>query len=227
MDPATPVRKGVEQVKEQGKKRLRQYGRLMGTLCAITACAALLLGVVNALTASPIARRAEEKRRDAMTAVCPGGERFSQVPFDRADAAGMQAVYQGEVLMGYCVEVSADGFGGPIRLLVGVSGEGRVTGVSILSHRETAGLGSNADSPEFLNRFIGKTDGGRVDAISGATVTSRAVAQGVNAALDAVAKYEQRGGAAGEANDADQADQAGEAGEADRASEADGAGEAG
>lgn len=180
------------------KKRLKEYRKLILTLFAITAAAALLLSVVNALTANPIAQRLEARRRAAMETVSPGAAIFSQVKFDPSVVTDMHAAYKGDVLLGYCVELNADGFTGPIDLLVGVSAAGKVTGVSILRHTETAGLGANADDPGFLDQFVGRSGsirvGGGVDAVSGATVTSKAVAQGVSDALEAVANYQGTGG---------------------------------
>ena len=79
-------------------------------------------------------------------------------------------------------------------MMVGVDTSGTVTGVSIVSHEETSGLGANATREEFRSQFVGATgsvavtkDGGTIDALTGATVTSRAVSNGVNAALNAVA----------------------------------------
>lgn len=99
---------------------------------------------------------------------------------------------------GYAVEVRTTGFDGEIVMMVGVDTEGNVRGISIISHSETAGLGAVAGSDSargqaFRDQFIGKTgelavtkDGGTVDAISGATITSRAVTEGVDAAIEYV-----------------------------------------
>lgn len=176
-------------------KHLKEYRKLILTLFALTAAAALLLSVVNALTADPIAQRLEAKRRAAMEAVSPGATVFSQVEFDPALVTDMHAAYKGDILLGYCVELNANGFTGPIDLLVGVSAAGKVTGVSVLRHTETPGLGANADDPNFLDQFVGRSGTirvgrGGVDAVSGATVTSQAVAQGVSDALEAVAKFQ-------------------------------------
>lgn len=179
-------------------KRLKEYRKLILTLFAITAVAALLLSMVNAFTADPIAQRLDAKRQAAMEAVAPGATIFSQVKFDPSLVADMHAAYKGDVLLGYCVELNADGFTGPMDLLVGVSAAGKVTGVSILKHTETPGLGANADDPDFLDQFVGRSgviEAGRggVDAVSGATITSKAVAQGVSDALEAVAQYQGKG----------------------------------
>ena len=100
---------------------------------------------------------------------------------------------------GYAVEVAPTGFDGAITMMVGVSRDGKVLDISIISHTETAGLGAvaAADTPDgesFRAQFRGlsgelsvKKDGGTVDQLSGATVTSRGVTRGVSAALKCVA----------------------------------------
>ena len=101
---------------------------------------------------------------------------------------------------GWAVQVSANGFGGEVNMMVGIDKAGNVIGISIISHAETPSLGAvaaenNAAGEGFRSQFAGlsgtlavKKDGGTVDAISGATITSRAVVEGVNAALRCVAK---------------------------------------
>ena len=117
----------------------------------------------------------------------------------------MYAAWQGEALAGYCVEVTADGFGGPMKLMVGVSAQGSVTGVAILSHSETPGMGDGVEDASFLESFLDRSGTVRigsgsnaVEAVSGATESSQAVAQGVNQALAAVAAYSAEGGAVSE-----------------------------
>lgn len=102
----------------------------------------------------------------------------------------------GDVYIGYAVTVtSKGGYGGDIKFTVGFLIDGTVTGISYLSITETAGLGMEAKNPSFTNKFVGKKGGSfvvdkdnskglpnEIDAISGATITTRAVTQGVNAA---------------------------------------------
>ena len=129
-----------------------------------------------------------------MEAVLPGGG--VEVAF--TDSTGLVAtVYQGDA--GYAVKVNPSGFNGTVSMMVGVDNSGSVLGISIISQTETAGLGavSAADTSAgeaFRGQFAGMSgsvsvskDGGQVDAITGATITSRAVCTGVNAALACVA----------------------------------------
>ena len=117
---------------------------------------------------------------------------------DFSDESGLvSVVYKGEA--GYAVQVAPAGFDGPIDMMVGVDFDGNILGISIISHTETAGLGAVAAATTsageaFRSQFVGqsgsvsvKKDGGSMDAITGATITSRAICTGVNAALDCVA----------------------------------------
>ena len=170
--------------------------RLAGTLLLITAVVAAALAGVNAVTAPVIEELNAAKTQEAISAVLPGG--FDTEIADYADASGIVSkVYQGA--NGYAVEVGPGGFDNTITMMVGVDNEGKVLGISVVSHTETAGLGAvaDADTPKgiaFREQFIGASgsvsvtkDGGTMDAITGATITSRAICVGVNAALDCVA----------------------------------------
>ena len=105
----------------------------------------------------------------------------------------MKAVYKaGDE--GYVVEsMSPNGFGGALDMMAGVDNDGNVTGIAIISHAETSGLGSKSTDPEWQAQFkgvngtIGVTkDGYQINAITGSTITSRAVCDGVNAAIAVV-----------------------------------------
>ena len=166
--------------------------RLAATLLAITAAVAAALAAVNGVTAPVIAASNEAKTQAAVEAVLPGGGKKVDVP---AVDVGVPVteVYEGE--NGYAVKVAPSGFGGSIEMMVGVDHEGKVLGISIIKHAETPSLGAVAAAKgsageSFRGSFVGLSgevavskDGGEADTISGATITSRAVAAGVNAAL--------------------------------------------
>ena len=126
----------------------------------------------------------------------PGGGQ--EVSF--TDSTGLvSTVYKGDA--GYAVQVAPAGFGGDISMMVGVGNDGKVLAISIISQSETAGLGAvsaatTSAGEAFRGQFAGMSgsvsvtkDGGAVDAITGATITSRAVCTGVNAALACVANF--------------------------------------
>ena len=170
--------------------------RLAGTLLLICAVTAGLLAGVNSITAPIIDELNAAKTQEAISAVLPGG--FDTEIADYADASGIVSkVYQGA--NGYAVEVGPGGFDNTITMMVGIDNEGKVLGISVVNHTETAGLGAvaDADTPKgiaFREQFMGASgsvsvtkDGGTMDAITGSTITSRAICVGVNAALDCVA----------------------------------------
>lgn len=165
--------------------------RIALTLLAITAVVAVILAAVNTVTAPRIAAQNEQKTQNAIEAVLPGGGQ--EVKEFTDDTGLVTAAYKGD--NGCAVQVTPAGFNGAVTMMVGVDNDGKVTGISIISHTETAGLGATADADTdagraFRDQFIGMSgtvsvtkDGGEVDALTGATITSRAVCTGVSAAL--------------------------------------------
>ncbi len=174
--------------------------RLALTLLIITAVVAALLSVVNGVTKPIIDDLNRQKTQKAIEAVLPGGGENMPVP---GGNDMVQALYKGE--KGYAVQVAPQGFNGAIVMMVGVDNEGKVLGISVISQAETAGLGSicaasSSAGEAFRGQFIGMSgslavtkDGGEVDAITSATITSRAVTNGVNAALELVANLNKEG----------------------------------
>ena len=170
--------------------------RLTLTLLLICAAVAGILAAVNSVTAPIIAASKEAKTQQAISAVLPGGG--EKIDFAGADATGMVLeVYASET--GYAVKVAPSGFGGAITMMVGVSADGQVLGISVISHAETPGLGAvasqNTDKgvafrDQFVGLIAGITIGGgenQVDSLSGATISTQAIVDGVNAALDCAA----------------------------------------
>jgi len=181
-----------------------EYVKAAGAFILVCAVLVGLLMLLNAGTERPIRQGESARRRAQLEAVMPGAESFSETWFDHSRADEVLAAFTGTQLDGYCVTVTAHGFGGEMELLVGVDVNGSVTGVMIVDHNETGEVGAAAREPEFLDQFLGKSgtirvndENNGVDAVSGATITSQAVTDGVNAALAAVADL-QGGGDAGE-----------------------------
>ncbi len=163
--------------------------RLTLTLFLITTVVAGLLGLVNYVTADTIAEQIAQKAENAMRQVL---EADSYEPLDVPEDSAVTAAYRAGD-KGYVVRVAPNGFGGAIDMMVGVDVSGAVTGVAIVSQSETASLGANCTREDFRAQFTGKTgtlsvskDGGEIEALTGATVTSRAVTEGVNTALEFV-----------------------------------------
>lgn len=166
-------------------KNFKYILRLTLTLLLITAVVAGLLGLVNYLTEDKIEALTREKAESAMQEVLPA-QRYDAIDF-KMD--GVTEAYRADN-GGFVVRVESNGFGGAIDMMVGVGLDGKVCGVSIISHSETASLGANCVREDFRAQYIGadgalavNKDGGTIDALTGATVTSRAVTNGVNLAL--------------------------------------------
>ena len=198
------------QTKEKVNMDPKYIIKLTVTLFATCVVVAGLLGLVNMVTKDKIAAINWENTQTAMKAVVadPDNTEFSEA-LENTDAMSAAAKAAGgtldsvyEVLVGgenagYAIKVVASGSQGNIEMMVGVDAEGVVTGVSIVDNSETSGIGSKVMSNEplssgvgVLDQFQGKsaadgtlTVGKNVDAISGATVSSKGVTAGVNAAL--------------------------------------------
>ena len=177
--------------------------KLTVTLFVTCVIVAGLLGLVNSVTEGPIAEKNKTKTAAAIQEVLPEMEGSPAVVelTDEMTAAASGAgatiteAYEAQAggsVIGYALKIVASGSQGNIEMMVGVDAEGAVTGVSIVKNSETSGIGSKVMSNEngVLDQFIGKSAadgtlsvGKNVDAISGATVSSRSVTTGVNAAL--------------------------------------------
>lgn len=169
--------------------------RLTVTLFGISAAAALLLGIVYYVTKPVIDWRTEEKTKAAMALVLEA-EEYPKVE-NVALTDGVTALHEantGGQTVGYVCEVTSNGFGGAMSLVVGVDLEGKVTGVSVIKHSETKNIGTKVVlSSKVLGRFVGlegpvTLNGGenRFDGVTGATFSSKGVTAAVNAALAAV-----------------------------------------
>ena len=162
-------------------------------LLLVAAVAALVLGLVNLFTAGRIAAIAEETMNAAMQAVLPAAS-YTDTGFE--GDGEIDAIYA-SANGGWVVQVTESGSQGLVTMMVGVSPDYACTGISITESSETAGLGAIAGQPSekgeaFRAQFVGQSgtvavtkEGGSIDAISGATITSKAVCRGVTAALAA------------------------------------------
>ncbi len=178
---------------------MKQTLRLAAILLAVTAVMAALLAAVNLLTRDPIALAKQEKTAAAIRAVLPDAASPETVPFE--DPTGLvRTLYRTEG--GYAVETAPAGFGGEMVMMVGIAPDGSILGLQIVSHAETPSLGAvaaadSAAGEAFRGQFRGLTapvavtaDGGNIDALTNATITSRAVTEGVNAAIECVLRRE-------------------------------------
>lgn len=188
-------------------------------LILITVVAGICLGAVYGITKEPIAQQQEKAKQEAYKAVFPEAGDFREVEgFSEEAASAVLADYanpiddhQGDIIsaavealdasgnpMGYIFEITTKkGYGGDIKLTVGIQADGTCNGYSVLSISETAGLGMNATTEGFKSQYAGvnveafqvvkdgsgSSDDAKIDAISGATITSKAVTGSMNSCL--------------------------------------------
>ena len=174
-------------------------------LLIICVVAAGLLGYVNQITAAPIAAQQELAKQESMTAVLPDADSFGEE----------QEINEGNITTitpaldsegnetGYAVAITTKGFSAGLQLMFGIDTEGVITGLSVVDcSNETPGLGANAANEDFYGQFTGKSgevavtkDGGDIEALTGATITSRAVANAATEAINYVTENYLEGGA--------------------------------
>ncbi len=188
---------------------MKEMMKNTGILLAITIVAGLLLGLVYQITKEPIANQEAKAKQEACQEVFEDAASFEAVELAAVDeAAWSEAGYGQESiddvmaakdaageLLGYVLTVTTkEGYGGDIQFTIGVRMDGTLNGMSLLAISETAGLGMRAEEvlkPQFANKQVekfeytksGATSDNQIDAISGATITTNAVTNGVNAGL--------------------------------------------
>ena len=173
-------------------------------LTVITLVAGVLLGLVYEITKEPIALAKEKAKNEAYQAVMQEADTFEELKLEtvKLEAPGcvideVVKAKSGDETVGYVITTTTgEGYGGSIQISVGIAKDGTVKGIEMLSISETAGLGMNADTPEFkaqyadksVEEFVvtkaGATADNEIDAISGATITSNAVTNAVNSAME-------------------------------------------
>ena len=179
--------------------------KVAGTLTVIALVTAALLGLVDGVTRDKIAEIEAEKTRVAMSAVAPAGSEFTdklEIPAEAVEAAAAQG---GKVLElygvkagGYVMKISASGSQGSIVMMVGTDANKAITGISVVSHAETSGIGTKVVGNELndagvpvLDQFIGMSGSGslvvkkNITPITTATVSTKGITMGANAALAA------------------------------------------
>ena len=168
---------------------MKEMMKNTGILLAITIVAGLLLGLVYQITKEPIAQQEESAKTEAYKAVFAEADSFEAiVDAEDADLSAyleqngfsqsineiMEAKDASGEVLGYAINITTpEGYGGDITFSLGVKNDGTLNGIEILSIGETAGLGMNA----------GAQSEDEIDALSGATITSKAMVGGVNAGL--------------------------------------------
>ena len=175
---------------------MRQIVHLGLTLVIVCLVAALGLGLTYAVTKDRIAEQKRIEEVEACVDALPGVKKAEELKEDKAlekearkhvpDIEKVFRCSEGDIII-----IKVKGYGGPIRMAVGIGNDGKVAGISIISHNETPGLGANVEKKEFLGQFKGKGSedkleiGEDIDAITGATITSKAAVKEVKEALEA------------------------------------------
>jgi electron transport complex protein RnfG len=166
------------------------------------------LGYTNEITYDRIQEQLVKASDEARKAVLPDADTFEKLDESAFSTIKANEKYNfvteiytaeaGDNLLGYAVKVAPKGYGGVVEVVVGVTIEGKIAGIKVGNNTETPGLGKNAATPKFQEQFNGKVWGNplnviksgtpkdnEIAALSGATITSRAVTSGVNQALEA------------------------------------------
>lgn len=182
-------------------------------LCLITLVSGILLGAVYEVTKEPRAKQEEKTKQEAYKKVFEEANHFEELEYDETalkaylkengysdSVADIEEVVVAEdssgAEIGYVITVTdKEGYGGAITFTLGIQNDGTINGISFLTLEETAGVGMKADTSGFKSQFQGKNvDSFRyvkngkqaeneIDAIGGATVTTNAVTNGVNAGI--------------------------------------------
>lgn len=207
------VKEKKELEKAQNSREVKGMLHDARVLFIITLIAGIILGFVYQITKEPIAEQQEKAKMEACRIVFSDADSFEEMPelsLEEADAylkeAGYEkqslsdvvrkAVDQNGQLLGYVLTVTtSEGYGGDIVFSMGIRMDGTLNGISLLSISETPGLGMKAESelqPQFADKNVtkfeytksGAVSDSQIDAISGATITTNALTNGVNAGLD-------------------------------------------
>ncbi len=168
---------------------MTKFGLTLGIICL---AATLVLAFTYEVTKPIIAAAMDREEQEALKTIMPEADLFK--PGTAGDIEYFEAM-NGPALVGYCLKVTGSGYGGYMRIIVGIDTGGIIKGLRILEHKETPGLGSKINEmrpgesePYFLRQFIGKdartvSVGSGIDAITGATISSKAVTDAINKAV--------------------------------------------
>ncbi len=163
------------------------------TLFLIAAICTAILAVTDSVTAPKIAENNEQAEIATRQLVFEDAKSFSDVK-TAEDATYVEALDESGNTIGYVFTTSSKGYGGEIKIMTGIDSDGKVTGMEILAIEETAGLGMNAKKDDFRNQYVNnsgeftvvKSNAGEneIQALTGATITSQAVTDAVNNAVE-------------------------------------------
>lgn len=162
---------------------------ILPLICVIIAAA---LAFTNSVTSAIIVEREKREQDAARIELLSEGDSFAEVKLDEAKAKELNIIdmYAADNGAGYVVQTTASGYGGPITVMTGIRADGTVEKVKVLSSSETPGVGKKTEEESFLGQFADKSGtlavGSDITAVSGATVSSKAMVAAVNSAVAAV-----------------------------------------
>ena len=175
---------------------MREIAHMIVMLMVTAMVSGAGLAAINEVTAPAIEEQIlKNKKAPAIAEILEGydndpvGERVTVTTADGAEVVVFPASKGGD-LFGVAIEGAGKGYGGDVNVIVGidVKEEGRLYGIGITGHAETPGLGARCTEDAFRGQFAGKQwDGKSLDAITGATITSNAVRDAINVAVDSYA----------------------------------------
>ncbi len=183
-------------MENEKKAALIHIGKITGKLMLITTLTALLLACINLITEPVIKANDDAKKQAAVLELFPEATEIRSMNETHAHTYPdgideVLAVYKADLLLGYCADVQAMGFGDYIGMMVAVTPNNRIVGIRVLTIAETPGIGMAVAEQDYLSGYEGLShpvtfDQGpnHADAISGATYSSRAIRSGVNLAME-------------------------------------------
>ncbi|MFA5310702.1 MAG: FMN-binding protein [Candidatus Omnitrophota bacterium] len=156
-------------------REILRFGFILGIICIV---AAGLLAGVDILTKPKILAQEKLEEELSLRAIFPSAHHFDEVR-DGGEVIYYKALDNDGKFIGVAFKASGKGYAGEIKTLVGILSEGRITAIKIMSQNETPGLGLRIADTNFTERFKGRSDLSGVEAITGATISSRAVIDSV------------------------------------------------
>ncbi|MBM3250325.1 MAG: RnfABCDGE type electron transport complex subunit G [Candidatus Omnitrophica bacterium] len=158
-------------------KEMARYAAVLGTICLVASAS---LAVVNSLTRDKIIAQAQAEEEASLKEVMPAADHFEAVKKD-TETLYYRALDKDGSLIGICFKAEAKGYSSTVQTVAGMFKDGTINAIKVVSQNETPGLGTKVTEPSFTDQFKGKKGLEEVQAITGATISSRAV-------IDSVAK---------------------------------------
>ncbi len=189
---------------------MKENLKLAMVLAIIVGISTALLAFTYAITKGPIENTRFQNEMDAMKAIMPIAKDFEEIKIESPESYNgilkISKATDGNDIVGYIFMITTKGYGGNLKFLAGLDKDSKLTGMKVLEHSETPGLGAVSTTEEFQSQFKGKSTEnginyvkgtepkeGEISAITGATITTKAITKGVNEAIDYYNKFLKKG----------------------------------